>query len=49
MKHLEGLVDAKVEVRLELRAESTSGVPDDVVRTVVENCRTLKFDSAEFE
>jgi hypothetical protein len=49
VQHLAGLVDAKVEVRLELRAESTSGVPDNIVRTVTENCRTLKFDSAEFE
>jgi hypothetical protein len=40
VKHLAGLVDAKVEVRLELRAESTSGVPENVVRTVTENCRT---------
>ena len=49
VQHLAGLVDAKVEVRLELRAESTSGVPGKVVRTVTENCRTLKFDAAEFE
>jgi len=49
VQHLAGLVDAKVEVRLELRAELASGVPDNVVRTVTENCRTLKFDSAEFE
>ena len=26
-----------------------SGVPDNIVRTVTENCRTLKFDAAEFE
>lgn len=49
VQHLAGLVDAKVEVRLELRAESAAGVPDNVVRTVTENCRTLKFDAAEFE
>jgi len=49
VQHLAGLVDVTVEVRLELRAESTSGVPDNIVRTVTENCRTLKFDSAEFE
>jgi hypothetical protein len=49
VQHLAGLVDANVEVRLELRAESASGVPDNVVRTVTENCRTLKFDTAEFE
>jgi hypothetical protein len=30
-------------------AESTSGVPDNIVRIVTENCRILKFDAAEFE
>ena len=49
VQHLAGLADAKVEVRLEPRAESTSDVPDNIVRTVTENCRTLKFDAAEFE
>ena len=49
VKHLGGLVDARVEVRLELRAESAAGVPENIVRTVTENCRTLKFDNSGFE
>ncbi len=47
--HLSGLVGAKVTVTLEVEAETPSGVPDNVVRTVTENCRTLKFMSQGFE
>ena len=47
--HLSGLVGAKVKVTLEVEAEISSGVPDHVVRTVTENCRTLKFDNHGFE
>ena len=37
------------EVTSEGQAKSPQGVPDNVVRTVTENCRTLKFDSNGFE
>ncbi len=47
--HLSGLVGAKVKVTLELEAEIPSGAPDQVVRTVTENSRTLKFTSHGFE
>jgi hypothetical protein len=47
--HLAGIVGANVKVTLEIEAEIPSGVPDHVVRTVTENCRTLKFDSQGFE
>jgi predicted AAA+ superfamily ATPase len=47
--HLSGIVGANVKVTLEIEAEITSGAPDHVVRTVTENCRTLKFDSQGFE
>jgi predicted AAA+ superfamily ATPase len=49
VQHLSGLVDANVEVRLEIQAEIPGGAPDDVVRTVTENARTLKFDQHGFE
>ena len=49
MKHLAGLVDADVEVRLEITATREDGFPDDVVRTVTENAKTLKFDQHGFE
>jgi predicted AAA+ superfamily ATPase len=47
--HLAGIVGSNVKVTLEIEAEIPSGAPDQVVRTVTENCRTLKFDSQGFE
>jgi hypothetical protein len=47
--HLAGIVGANVKVTLEIEADIPSGTPDHVVRTVTENCRTLKFDSHGFE
>ena len=47
--HLAGLVGAEVTVTLEIEAEIPDGAPDNVVRTVTENSRTLKFTSQGFE
>lgn len=47
--HLSGLVGAKVTVTIEVQAEIPAGVPDNIVRTVTENSRTLKFSSQGFE
>ena len=47
--HLAGLVGAEVEVTLEIHADLSDGAPDKVVRTVTENCLTLKFMSHGFE
>jgi hypothetical protein len=44
--HLVGLVGSNVKITLEIDAEVSAGVPDNVVRTVTENSRTLKFDSS---
>jgi hypothetical protein len=49
VQHLAGLLDAKVTITVEIDAELPSGAPDNVVRTVTENCRTLKFESSGFE
>ncbi len=49
IQHLAALVDAKVTVTLEIQAAVPNGVPDNVVRTVSENARTLKFIAANFE
>lgn len=43
ISHLVGLVGANVTVTLEIAAEVPEGAPDNVVRTVTENARTLKF------
>ncbi|KDA53393.1 hypothetical protein EG19_06485 [Thermoanaerobaculum aquaticum] len=47
--HLAGLPGARVYLTLEIEVVVTQGVPDHVVRTVTENCRTLKFTSHGFE
>lgn len=49
IQHLVLLEGANVEVTLEISAEIPNGVPDNVVRTVTENCRTLKFKVHSFE
>jgi hypothetical protein len=49
IQHLAGLIGAKVKVTLEIEAEVPEGVPDNIVRTVTENCRTLKFKTHGFE
>jgi len=49
LSHLSGLVGAKVKVTLEIEAEIPDGAPDQVVRVVTENSRTLKFSSHGFE
>jgi len=47
--HLTGLVGAEVRVTLEIDADVPNGVPENVVRIVTENGRTLKFDAQGFE
>ncbi len=47
--HLAGMVGADVQVTLEIRADIPAGASDQVVRTVSENSRTLKFSSHGFE
>jgi hypothetical protein len=49
VQHLNLLPGASVEVTMEIQAEIANGVPDNVVRTVTENCRTLKFTNFSFE
>jgi hypothetical protein len=43
--HLVGLVGSSVRVTLEIEADIPGGAPDNVVRTVSENSRTLRFTS----
>lgn len=49
ISHLAGLVGAQVTVTLEIEAEMPDGTPDNVVRTVTENGRALKFTIHGFE
>ena len=47
--HLAGQMGADVKVTIEIEAELPNGASDQLVRTVSENARTLKFDSHGFE
>lgn len=47
--HLEGLVGSEVTVILEIDAKIPDGAPENLVRIVTENGRTLKFTSQGFE
>ncbi|UVT18561.1 MAG: hypothetical protein H8K03_12060 [Nitrospira sp.] len=49
ISHLVGLMGSDVKVTLEIEAEIPNGAPDNVVRTVTENSRTLKFTNQGFE
>ena len=49
VQHLEALLDARVEVTIEIRAEVPGGITEQAERTVSENSRSLKFELAEFD
>ena len=49
VQHLTALMDADVEVTLDIEATSRDGFPDEVVRTVSENARALHVRSHGFE
>jgi hypothetical protein len=49
LSHLTPLKGARVTVTLEIQAEAPDGVPENVARTVNENCKTLKFRDSGFE
>ena len=47
--HLAGQTGAEVTVTVEIEARLPNGASDQLVRTVTENGRTMKFDSQGFE
>ena len=47
--HLAGLLGSDVKLTLEIEANIPDGAPEQVVRTVTENSRTLNFDDSGFE
>lgn len=49
VQHFTSLVGAEVEVNIEIQVRIPEGAPDNVVRTVTENCRVLKFTLQEFD
>ncbi|MBM3921961.1 MAG: hypothetical protein FJ340_02005 [Sphingomonadales bacterium] len=49
ISHLSAIVGSNVKITLEISAEISEGVPDQIVRIVNENCRSLNFKSQGFE
>jgi len=49
ISHLLSVDGCKVEVSLELNASAADGLPQDIVRVLSENSRTLKVDNFGFE
>lgn len=49
LQHLLLLEDAEAEVTLEIQVRVPGGVGEPTARTVLENARTLKFNTADFE
>ncbi|MXW26582.1 MAG: hypothetical protein F4Z77_09880 [Dehalococcoidia bacterium] len=47
--HLAGLTGADVRLTLEIEADIPNGAPEQVVRVVTENSKTLKFEDTGFE
>jgi hypothetical protein len=49
VQRLSGMAGAEVKVTLEVHAGIPDGVSPEMVRTITENCRTLRFDPHGFE
>ena len=49
IQHLAAPEGVDLEISVEITARKQDGYPDDKVRIVAENARTLKFDSFSFE
>lgn len=49
IQHLAAVDGAELEIRVEITARHSGGYPDDKVRSVTENARTLKFETYGFE
>ena len=47
--HLSTVDNCEVELMLEVSAQAADGFPQGTVRTVSENCRTLRVDNFGFE
>jgi hypothetical protein len=49
VQHLAALPGARVRVTLEIEADVPDGAPEQVIRIVTENGRTLRFRASGFE
>lgn len=49
IEHLSAVDGAVVSIKLEVEVDAPKGIPSNTVRTVSENCRTLKVDEFAFD
>jgi predicted AAA+ superfamily ATPase len=49
IQHLQNVEGATVSLKLNVEVDAPEGIPADAVRTVAENCRTLKVKDFSFE
>lgn len=49
IQHLSSAIGTTVKVTIEVEADIPNGASDELVRTITENCRTLKFKNYGFE
>jgi hypothetical protein len=49
IQHLTAVDGAKVKVSLEVEAETSDGFTQQTVRTISENCRTLRVQDSGFD
>ncbi|MFA5602914.1 MAG: hypothetical protein WDA21_04235, partial [Bacilli bacterium] len=49
LNHLLSFNGNKVDIRLDVQIDFKEEVPSDIIRTVTENCRTLKVEDSGFE
>ena len=49
IQHLSAVSSATVELKLEVEVNAPEGIPNNVVRTVSENCRTLRVTDFGFD
>ena len=49
INHLSTVDNCDVELSLEVSADAKDGFPQETVRTVSENCRTLRVENFGFE
>jgi hypothetical protein len=49
LQHFSKLPKSSITVKLDIDVNIPDGVSDDFIRTISENCRTLKFETNEFD
>ena len=49
IQHLAALPSSEIKVTLEITANTPDGIPEKIIKIILENCRTLKFKENDFE